>query len=539
MASREAPYPSEIQRRVNQHNLQDAVLVTGPVSDAELQLWYGEADLYVSLSLHEGFGVPLIEAMAHGVPVLAWPAGAIPYTLGGSGVLLPDRSPTAVAAEMLRVARDSALREAIVTRQQQALDHFRLERQVPHLTQALMQAGAAPPRQPEQQQALMANLRFTITGHVLGSYSLAAINRSLALALDRHCPGTVRLISWENGPLPDLSGIEFAETRQLASRPEHATGPEISISQHYPVYVPAHRGDLTVALVFWEESLLPLETVRVLNGGFDAVFAPSVQVADILINSGVSIPLRTVGLAPDLTPFLRLGDERTPFDISAGRPFTFLHISSCFPRKGVDVLLAAYANVFSKADPVRLVIKGFPSPHNNVPEQIDRLKRNNPDLAEIVMINTDLDEPGVLDLYREADAVVLPTRGEGFNLPAAEAMAGGIPLIVTDHGGHLDFCTAKEARLVDSRFTLSRSHLASAGSVWAEPEVDDLATALRDVFNDVTQGDGECAARAQRAREVIAQTLDSAAWANALAYTVTELLMAPRPPPLRIGWVST
>ncbi len=112
------------------------------------------------------------------------------------------------------------------------------------------------------------------------------------------------------------------------------------------------------------------------------------------------------------------------------------------------MLLAAYANTFRKGDPVRLVIKGFPNPHNDVPEQIERLRRRNPEVAEIVMINEDLNDVALHRLYLEADAVVLPTRGEGFNLPAVEEMASGVPLIVTDFGGHLDFCTAEEARLV-------------------------------------------------------------------------------------------
>jgi FkbM family methyltransferase len=542
MASADAEYPSEIRRRVNHHNLQDEVLVTGLVSDTELTEWYRAADLFVSLSLHEGFGVPLVEAMAHGVPVLAWPAGAVPYTLGGGGELLMDRSPPAVAAAMLRIARDPVLRANIVDRQRRALGRFRLDRQVPLLTQALANAGAAPPSQWASRQALSANLRFTIIGHLLGTYSLAAINRRLAMSLEHYSPGAVRVVPWENGPVADLSLVPTgpaAAIATLVSRPEHLTGPEVVISQHYPIHVPSHRGDLTIAFVFWEECLLPADTIRVLNNGFDAVLAPSAHVADALINSGLSVPVRIVGVAPDLTVLQRLGTERKSFGFDTGRLFTFLHVSSCFPRKGVDVLLAAYAIAFRKGDPVRLVIKGFPNPHNDVPEQIERLLQRDPDVAEIIMINNDIDDTEMLELYRGADAVVLPTRGEGFNLPAAEAMAAGVPLIVTDHGGHLDFCTAEEARLVKSHFTPSHSHLTSAGSVWAEPDPDDLVAALREIFNDITMGGRKCAARAQRARETIGERLDTDAWAERVSNAAVELLTAPRPKPLRVAWVST
>src|SRR5262249_16455867 len=154
-----------------------------------------------------------------------------------------------------------------------------------------------------------------------------------------------------------------------------------------------------------------------------------------LIDSGVRLPVRLMGCAIDLDAFAELGARRAatamPHRSSKTAPFTFLHVSSCFPRKGVDALLAAFAKAFRRSDPVRLVIKGFPNPHNDVPEQILRLRTLDPEAPEIEMINDDLPEGEILDLYAAADAAVLPTRGEGFNIPAAEALAAGLPLIVT------------------------------------------------------------------------------------------------------------
>ncbi len=294
-----------------------------------------------------------------------------------------------------------------------------------------------------------------------------------------------------------------------------------------------------MAMVFWEESLIPLDTIRLLNSNFDAVFAPSSTVASALINSGLAIPVRIVGVAPDLTMFRRARAERRSCHLGARRPFTFLHVSSCFARKGVDVLLAAYAKAFRKEDPVRLVIKGFPNPHNDVPEQIEQLQQHHPQLAQISLINNDLNDEGMFELYRDADAVVLPTRGEGFNLPAAEAMAAGIPLIVTNYGGHLDFCTAEEARLINFHFAGSRSHLASGDSVWAEPDLDDLASAMCSLFEDIVGGPAEATARASRAYDVIAERLDPQAWAGRIADAAMELITADHARKFRLAWVST
>ena len=87
-----------------------SVVWAGSVSGEVLGGWYGAADVLVCLSDHEGFGVPLVEAMGSGLPVVAFDAGAVGETLGGAGVLLGDKSPAAVAAAVRRVLGDEALR---------------------------------------------------------------------------------------------------------------------------------------------------------------------------------------------------------------------------------------------------------------------------------------------------------------------------------------------------------------------------------------------------------------------------------------------
>ena len=69
----------------------DRFWFTGPVPNADLAAFYRHADVYISLSEHEGFCVPLLEAMAAGVPVLAYGAAAVPETMGGAGVVVRRR----------------------------------------------------------------------------------------------------------------------------------------------------------------------------------------------------------------------------------------------------------------------------------------------------------------------------------------------------------------------------------------------------------------------------------------------------------------
>jgi glycosyltransferase involved in cell wall biosynthesis len=102
----------------------DRFWFTGPVPDEDLAAFYRTASAYVSLSEHEGFCVPLIEAMAADVPVLAYAAGAVPETLGGAGVLFAPKD-LEYAAELLgAIAFDPTLRRAIIAGQRQRRQAF-------------------------------------------------------------------------------------------------------------------------------------------------------------------------------------------------------------------------------------------------------------------------------------------------------------------------------------------------------------------------------------------------------------------------------
>jgi glycosyltransferase involved in cell wall biosynthesis len=97
---------------------------TGPVPDEELAAYYRWADAYVSLSEHEGFCVPLVEAMAADVPIVAYAAGAVPETLGGAGLLFAPKD-LELAAELLgTVVYDHGVRARVLDGQRRRLQDF-------------------------------------------------------------------------------------------------------------------------------------------------------------------------------------------------------------------------------------------------------------------------------------------------------------------------------------------------------------------------------------------------------------------------------
>ena len=121
--------------------LPERFLFTGGVPDDDLAAYYRWADAYVSLSEHEGFCVPLVEAMAADVPVLAYAAGAVPETLGGAGMLFAPKD-LEVAAEMLgTLVYDRPVREQVLEGQRRRLREFAPDRIEARLRDVLATLG--------------------------------------------------------------------------------------------------------------------------------------------------------------------------------------------------------------------------------------------------------------------------------------------------------------------------------------------------------------------------------------------------------------
>jgi glycosyltransferase involved in cell wall biosynthesis len=126
--------------------LNDRFIFTGPVPDEELAIYYRHAAVYVSLSEHEGFCVPLIEAMAADVPVLAYAAAAVPDTLAGAGMQFAPKDLEQAAELLGALAFDDGVRARIVAGQRRRLQDFGDVR-IAHRLDAILRRGApgSPP----------------------------------------------------------------------------------------------------------------------------------------------------------------------------------------------------------------------------------------------------------------------------------------------------------------------------------------------------------------------------------------------------------
>jgi glycosyltransferase involved in cell wall biosynthesis len=123
-APRLPAYAAALGEFVRELNLAGVHLL-GAVSDAALAALYRRADVFVTASEHEGFCVPLLEAMAFDVPVVARRFAAVPETLGGAGLLLdPDDGPEAAAEAVVLATEDLTARRALVEAGRRRLEAF-------------------------------------------------------------------------------------------------------------------------------------------------------------------------------------------------------------------------------------------------------------------------------------------------------------------------------------------------------------------------------------------------------------------------------
>jgi glycosyltransferase involved in cell wall biosynthesis len=163
------------------------------------------------------------------------------------------------------------------------------------------------------------------------------------------------------------------------------------------------------------------------------------------------------------------------------------------PRKAYDVLLEAYFKEFQDHEDVALVIKTSSLNYEVIPSSkilgdIVNVKRRFSKELPVYVLPTNIKYNEILELYSECHAYVSPSRAEGYNRPALEAMASNLPLITTGWGGQTDFANHDNAYLIDYELTSVPRQWYTGDfqphQKWAEPSVEHLQSLMRRVYEN-------------------------------------------------------
>jgi alpha-1,3-rhamnosyl/mannosyltransferase len=125
LAGRDTPAARPWLDRIAHAPLADRVRYLGYVDSAKRRALYEGARLFVQPSFEEGFGIPVLEAMTAGVPVVAANRGSLPEVLGGAGLLIDPQEPGGLAAALARILNDDSFAAACVAKGIQRSQQFR------------------------------------------------------------------------------------------------------------------------------------------------------------------------------------------------------------------------------------------------------------------------------------------------------------------------------------------------------------------------------------------------------------------------------
>ncbi len=286
----------------------------------------------------------------------------------------------------------------------------------------------------------------------------------------------------------------------------------------------------------WEFGAPPRAWLDPLRDDVDELWVPSAYVRGMYVEAGLD-PAR-VHVVPNGVDLERFSPQGPVMELPvADDAVRLLFVGGAIWRKGIDLLLAAFDAAFAGRDEVVLVVKDFGA--GGVYANADREAlhaRAAGGSPRVLVLDDELPDDRLPALYRACDALVAPYRGEGFCMPVLEAMACGLPVLVTEGGPTDEFCPPDAGwRIPALRAALPEQRIdrfETAGTPWVlEPDPERLAGLLGQAFAQArgivtARGAGPRGPRGARAAQA-AQRMGWDAVAQLYAERVRALAQAP------------
>lgn len=326
-------------------------------------------------------------------------------------------------------------------------------------------------------------LKINWVGPYFADSSLAIVNKNIC----RHLEQAHHINLRKEIPETEKHLIDVTGERGFSP----FSKPDLTISHQWPPNWSKAKSGQWVCMQPWEFGAIPREWYIPMKYWVDEIWVYSLYNKESYVRSG--IPEDKVHVIP-------LGVDENIFhpEVEAlsleSSSFQFLFVGGTIGRKGIDILIEAYLNEFSKDDDVCLFIKdtGTQSFYKGI--TLEKLileamsDSNNP---RIVYMDKDFSESELAGLYKACDCLVHPYRGEGFGLPIVEAMACGIPVIVPNKGACRGFCSDETVFFVPSREeVLTEKKVGNLDTVdypwWLSIDPEDLQQVMRFAYENHT-----------------------------------------------------
>ncbi|MDA8280855.1 MAG: glycosyltransferase [Actinomycetota bacterium] len=480
------------------------VVVGEPLSPSDMPRLMAAADVYVGVARGEGWGRPLLEAMSCGLTVIGtrW-SGNLEFMDDANSLLvdverlvpIDERMDVAFyrghrwaepsvdhLAELLRrTATDSSLVDGVGRKARSDVEARWQWHQVSRAADERLRAlGPRHQRHPAVPTGHAPRIRWM--GDIYADHSLATVSRELCIQLASDERVHVEARTTEKPPF-SADSIRSLRSVRGVGRPA-GTGPvAVEVRHRWPPDLSAPTAGALVLVQPWEFGGIPAEWIEPIRHQVDEVWVPTTWVKDCYVRSGILAD--KVAVVPNGvdTDTFRPDGQRLP--LLTDRSVRLLFVGGTINRKGFDVLLDTYLNTFGPEDDVCLVVKPFGGDSvyqgDSMDEQL-RAAAADRGSAAIEVVDRRLSRDEMAQLYRACDVLVHPYRGEGFGLPVAEAMACGLPTVITGYGACLDFCDHQTAWLVKARpspLEVDGFTPGPAGFWWAEPDREHLRETLR------------------------------------------------------------
>lgn len=491
------------------------VVFTGFVERWQLEALYRRAVATLFLSRFEGFGFPVLEAMAAGCPVVCSNKTSIPEVAGDAAIQCDPDDADGAAAALVRLHVDSTLRDERIRSGLRQAASFTWDKVARRVLARWAQELNRPPRRVALHR--LAPARIEMVAPIYDPSGYASEARPVLQHLeDSGMP--VRLIPIGRCSTVFREGAPSAFRKVVSDSVGRMPATEPGVRMiWFPGY--AFRPDpaalRNVGRTTFETDSLPADWVEACNK-MDEIWVPCAFNRETFARAGVRSPVLVVPEGVDTGRFRPGGD---PLAIAGPkRGLTFLSVFEWTHRKGPDLLLAAWAKAFAAQDDVRLVIRTYPPNQiegdpaawveDRIGEVLAALGTTRSRCAPIVVIGSQVPEEDMPRLYAAADVYLAPSRGEGWGRPHMEAMSCGVPVIATGWGGNLEFQNDDNSWLirVDGLDVIDdrEEFPGYKGQRWAAPSVDDFARLLAVAATD----ERERARKAERARTDMVERWD-------------------------------